>query len=274
VAQALPSFLRGAGCAAMLRAGEAHAALLRAFQKAEADLEQYCTDNYVNLDKSGCTVVCVLWREAGDRVWVAHVGDSRAVLMQRGMDACSTKDHKLTVPAERQRITSMGGQIFCRRHRDGFLEERVYREGRTYPGLCVTRSFGDLCLRDSGVIAQPEVVEWHLRGRGGVLLIATDGLWEVLRVQDVIRSVRSGFELGKTHDEVLDDLLEQAQSAWEVREGDYCDDVTLVLVALDAPHLEWPTLPLKLLTRSQESDGWLGALGCVFTCVMRPSSVP
>jgi serine/threonine protein phosphatase PrpC len=57
-------------------------------------------------------------------------------------------------------------------------------------GLMMTRSLGDRWFRPVGVIAEPEVGR-HAVGADDVALVAaTDGLWDVLSVEDAARFVR------------------------------------------------------------------------------------
>lgn len=76
--------------------------------------------------------------ESAHRVlYVANVGDTRAVLSRNGVEDRLTIDHRLSEQAEYDRITDSGGLI---------LNDRV---GGT---LLLTRAFGDYSLKDSGVI--------------------------------------------------------------------------------------------------------------------------
>ena len=45
----------------------------------------------------------------------------------------------------------------------GFVEERLFVLGEDFPGLCMTRSLGDLCVKQHGISAEPEIVTWNVR---------------------------------------------------------------------------------------------------------------
>lgn len=56
--------------------------------------------------KAGCTASVAVVR--GDRVSVAHVGDSRCVLSDNGKAVALTRDHKASDPEEARRVVKVG----------------------------------------------------------------------------------------------------------------------------------------------------------------------
>lgn len=115
---------------------------------------------------------------------------------------------------------------------DGFVEQRVCARGGTYGGLCVTRSFGDLLMKRCGVTAEPEVVRWSLSDRSDAyLLIASDGVWDFLDGEEASEIVFDALSSGHTCQKAARMLLHTARSRWMDREGEYCDDISLVLVS-------------------------------------------
>ena len=87
---------------------------------------------------------------AGDTLWTAHAGDSRAVMSRAGRAVRLTEDHKPHLAAERARIEANGGRVEFQRC------WRVIcgpRDGRPGSGLAVSRSFGDLDFKEFGCVA-------------------------------------------------------------------------------------------------------------------------
>lgn len=141
------------------------------------------TDDAIRSDE-GCTATALLvWRDARNNLCLqaANVGDSAALWFS--MDPAVpplqlTADHRLTNPAERQRLTDMGIQL-------GKRSTRLY-------GLNLARCMGDRFLKDEdlGLSAQPHVSEVVRLppGGAGMVVMASDGLWDVAeppRVQAV-----------------------------------------------------------------------------------------
>jgi serine/threonine protein phosphatase PrpC len=144
-----------------------------AFRHAFAALDRATTRH-----ASGTTATCVFLTQ--DRLTVAHVGDSTAVLVGAGSPRPLTRDHRVNHPAERQRILKAGGRV-----------EGAYVV-RGDHGLMVTRSLGDRVFRPAGVIAEPEVTHVRLSPRDRLVVVATDGLWDVLSPREVATLLTAG----------------------------------------------------------------------------------
>jgi protein phosphatase 2C len=117
----------------------------------------------------GTTAVVTL---VGSRqLYVANCGDSRAVLCRAGLAIPLTDDHKAAREDETARVEAAGGQIL------------FWNGVRVMGVLAVSRAIGDHCLRPY-VIAQPEVTILGRRQDDELLLLASDGLWDVLSNQE------------------------------------------------------------------------------------------
>merc|ERR1719401_2060252 len=98
----------------------------------------------------------------------------------------------------------------------------------------MTRSLGDVIVKDHGVTAEPEVVRWELGPwKTSYYLACSDGVWEFLPNHEVADFVLSGLAKGKSCREVVEALLKLAQSKWKEYDDIYMDDITLLLVPLD-----------------------------------------
>lgn len=139
------------------------------------------------MDGSGTTAVVVYLR--GQAMWVANVGDSRAVKASReGPKGALTAtdlsvDHKLDSPSERERIEGRGGDV---RRSDASTPLRVYYQGAT--GLAMSRSIGDGALKLAGVTAEADVTNWVVDPASAAsgdlfLILASDGVWEFIPSQ-------------------------------------------------------------------------------------------
>jgi len=117
-----------------------------------------------NIKRSGTTaVVCVC---LGNKVYVANVGDSRAVIaMDNGKVLRISVDHKPDHPEEEKRIRNLGGF--------------VSPNGRVVGMLAVSRAFGDLELQPF-VSAEPHVAVLELKNSLECLVMACDGIWDVV----------------------------------------------------------------------------------------------
>lgn len=161
------------------------------------DLTQTLEDVFLKVDgelrlmdseNTGSTaVLSVIRMESGHRiVYFANCGDTRAVISRNGVSERMTVDHKCNDPMEVERIKSEGGVV---------IDERV---GGT---LAVARAFGDYSLKNEGVTASPYVRKHFLRPFDKYLIIATDGVWDVLSDQqavDLCKDEMTSQEMAKT----------------------------------------------------------------------------
>lgn len=185
---------------------------------------------------SGTT--CNLIIQIGRRILCANCGDSRSIAIKgrRGIIELS-KDHKLTVSSEKERILKRGGEI----HRlDDTKEDsdeddsdnegnplRVWAPGEKFPGLAMSRSIGDSVATKIGVCCDCDITDYDLIDDGiKVCISATDGVWEFLSNEKVAKLANLSYN-NEDIDEFCDSIIDKSQYAWKKR-GNVIDDISLV----------------------------------------------
>lgn len=101
-------------------------------------------------------------------VVIANCGDSRAVLCRRQQPFRLSRDQKPTQPDEQERIARAGGRV-CN-----------YNGVRVMGLLAMTRAFGDHCLSNFGITAEPEITIIERENDDQFVILASDGLWDVV----------------------------------------------------------------------------------------------
>ncbi|OEL13923.1 putative protein phosphatase 2C 51 [Dichanthelium oligosanthes] len=101
------------------------------------------------------------------RIIVANCGDSRAVLSRGGVAVPLSTDHKPDRPDELQRVEAAGGRVI---NWNGY---------RVLGVLATSRSIGDYYLKPY-VSAEPEVTVVERTDQDEFLILASDGLWDVV----------------------------------------------------------------------------------------------
>jgi len=131
----------------------------------------------------GCTVVTVLvagtLAENNRNLYSANAGDGRAVLCRDGKAIRLTVDHKASDETEAARITEAGGFIIG---------------GRVNGQIMITRSLGDHLMKDY-IIGEPYVQHEPLTDKDTWLIVACDGLWDVVTDQDAVDYVLEHKEM-------------------------------------------------------------------------------
>jgi len=150
-----------------------HPTVAKALQQAFIKTDEQIKEEGIN--KSGSTGVVAVVRKKGDQRWlyVAGIGDARAVLNREGKAARLSYDHKATDEGEAKRIKEDGGWVV---------------QGKVAGILAVTRSFGDLELKQ-WVISEPFITETELKRTDTQLIIACDGLWDVCEDQSAVELI-------------------------------------------------------------------------------------
>jgi protein phosphatase 1L len=121
-----------------------------------------------------------------DCLYVSHTGDSRGVICNTKRGATTlTVDHKPDRPDEMHRIQSSGGFVN--------LEFGTWRVNGI---LAMSRAFGDSMLKPSGVVSDPDLIHKKLSPEDEYLVLATDGLFDVMNATDVFREVQASV---RTH---------------------------------------------------------------------------
>ncbi|CAE7938469.1 DGKI, partial [Symbiodinium sp. KB8] len=176
VSRVLPLFFS----ANMAESSDPEEALRKAFRLAQGDLERSFSSMQVF---SGATVALCCMQPSAGTVWFATVGDSRVVLgdMDSGRPVFATTEHKAHNPDEYSRLEAAGAQVVQKRYDDGEVVSRIFIPKTGVPGLAMSRSLGDGCLKKYGVSAEPEISnmtgKWQSCRLPSVML-ASDGLWE------------------------------------------------------------------------------------------------
>ena len=106
------------------------------------------------------------------------MGDTRAVLSNNGSAERLSIDHKASDPNEVLRIKQGGGMVL---------------DNRVGGSLAVSRAFGDHSLKNDGVIAKPTINKHVLKPFDKFLIIASDGVWDVMEDQDAVNLCKDEF---------------------------------------------------------------------------------
>jgi serine/threonine protein phosphatase PrpC len=120
--------------------------------------------------KDGTTAIILLVQ--GNVYFIANLGDSRAVLCTGGRAVQISVDHKPDLEDEKERIVKSGG----------FVAE----SNRVNGILALSRAIGDLELVPA-ISHEPDIFERPVREEDEFLILACDGLWDVVSNEEAVR---------------------------------------------------------------------------------------
>lgn len=118
------------------------------------------------------------------KLYLANAGDSKAVLISKNEIRDITTEHRASNEAERLRVESQGGVIIVHKSRSlvqGSLE--------------ITRSLGDRKYKKY-ISCEPDIFELDITNDDQMVIMATDGFWDVTLTRFLDSSLNSHFLLG------------------------------------------------------------------------------
>ncbi|XP_073129858.1 probable protein phosphatase 2C 33 [Henckelia pumila] len=202
---------------------------LKAFKVMDRELRMYAN---IDCFCSGTTAVTLV--KQGRDLVIGNVGDSRAVLGTRDESNALvavqlTVDLKPNLPAEEERIRKCKGRVFSLQ--DEPEVSRVWLPNNDSPGLAMARAFGDFCLKDFGLISVPEIFYRRITDKDEFIVLATDGIWDVLSNEQVVGIVASC----PTRAYAARTLVESAVRCWRCKyPTSKVDDCAAVCLFLDS----------------------------------------
>lgn len=206
-------------------------------------------------DQSGCTaVVCMVTPVL---IMCSNAGDSRCVISSNETALNMSEDHKPDDHVEKTRIVNAGGCV---------------QMGRVEGNLAVSRAFGDFEYKDKHklpaeeqkVSAFPDIFIHYRNTKDNFLLLACDGLWDVMGNKDGVKAVvniqnhykqehSEKAPLSKVASAMVDKALEEGSK----------DNISVVLVDLEgntttdcAPAAHENALPSKYGRHDYPKDSY------------------
>jgi len=202
------------------------------------DFKKALKDAYLNIDKdmltepmiihnpAGCTAVSALITD-DNILFIANSGDSRAIISDNGEAVALTIDHKPNSPTELERIKNAGGFVEC---------------GRVNGNLALSRALGDFEFKQNSsltdeeqvVTSNPDLFERKIGENDEFIVLACDGIWDVLTNQEVVDIIRFGIarnkDLGSIAEDVMNTCLAKDRNTFDFG-GIGCDNMTIVIAA-------------------------------------------
>lgn len=185
-------------------------------------------------DLSGCTAVCALISPT--HLFIANCGDSRAVLYDGKQPKFATEDHKPFHPKERKRIIDAGGTATA----------------RINGTLAVSRALGDFEFKkdvlrgpcEQLVSPEPEITIIERHPTDEFLILACDGIWDVMDNTDLCEFVRYKLKIEPSLENVCSAVLDVC-----LRKGSR-DNMSIIIVVFE----NGPKVSQEEIKRDEEND--------------------
>lgn len=162
-------------------------AITESFFELQNDMSSWCL-------YTGTTALVAL--VLGQLVWVANVGDSRAVLSREGRPLRVSKDQKPDDKDEEKRIIEAGGFV---------------KDGRVNGILAVSRALGDGSL-GSVIYPAPWISSFMITARDEFLIMACDGVWDVLSDEEAVQIVGNELNAKRAAKKLRDEAFNKGST--------------------------------------------------------------
>lgn len=171
--------LKSEGVASKIRT-----ALRSAFLNSDAELIEMCAEKKLHY-ASSTGVSAFLYKNL---LTVAHVGDSKACIAKVRNNELQpewlTVDHKPNMTHELKRIEASGGSLVYLHGNKPYIRGgdffRRQANGEHPKQLNYSRAFGGKDLKMFGLSAEPDINHFEITSEDKLVLIGSDGLWDVL----------------------------------------------------------------------------------------------
>lgn len=201
------------------------------FTEAIEETNNLLNSSTIEIIYSGTTFLSVFIND--DEFCCASVGDSRAIV-------CSydgswnfrplNKEHKPSDHNEKLRIESSGGRVGCMKDTNGRAvgPVRAWGPSANSPGLAMSRTLGDSFAKEFGVCATPDISTGKFNPTDKIIIVATDGLWDVVKNHQVLEVARKFWENGEVSSAAV--ALQSLAVKNATKQGGYVDDISIVVV--------------------------------------------
>lgn len=203
----------------------------KVFSEAIEETSNALNSSSLEIIYSGTTFLSVFINN--EEFCCASIGDSRAIV-------CSfdgtwnfrplNKEHKPSDPSEKQRIESFGGRVGCMKDSNGrpVGPVRAWGPSANSPGLAMSRTLGDSFAKEFGVCATPDISIGKFAPTDKIIIVATDGLWDVVKNHHVLEVASKFWENGEVSSAAV--ALQSLAVKNATKQGGYVDDISIVVV--------------------------------------------
>lgn len=207
-------------------------AMRRTFLSVDQALIDFCAERSLHY-ASSTGVAAFLWN---DLLTVAHIGDSKACIAKvrdgEIQPEWLTIDHKPNMPHELERIQASGGSLAWLHGNKPYIRGGDFfrrQANNEHPKqLNYSRAFGGKDLKPFGLSAEPDINHFEITPEDKVVLLGSDGLWDVLNPKLACEIALTARREGRS---ASNDIVQRT-----IREMPLCgvrDNITVIVVFLN-----------------------------------------
>ena len=203
------------------------AALQKAVAQAEEEIVAKFAERCCN---AGSTLLALLMLD--DKLYIANVGDCRAVVGRGAEPTQVTRDHKPLCAQEKERIAQADPMAV------------ITSDGYMYGELAVARGIGSQHLKldpsKRAFTFEPEMHTVHLAREDDFVVLATDGLWDKVSNKEAVVTARKSLASSRDPEACARALVDRAQRQQS------SDNISVVVLCLHNRAISLPKTNSRL----------------------------
>jgi len=193
------------------------------------------------LEDSGSTANAVLIDLSNKKIFCANTGDSRSVLSSKKKAVPLSEDHKPGSTSEKKRIVAASHTV---EREQVLVRGKRIAIDRVDGQVGVSRAIGDGDFKDlpdappenQAITCVPDIKERDIGSKDQFIVVACDGVWDVMKNQEVVDYVYK--QLYSAKEPVTDDKVTMAAQQlvnYAINHKESPDNVTAVIVVFQHP---------------------------------------
>ena len=195
--------------------------------------EKYKENNFCLKTGSTSNIVVVMndkKENCLNKIISINLGDSKSLLITEDNKAIDLNViHNPEDLKEKERIEKNGGEI-SRVDWADYGPLRVFYKGKHFPGLAMTRAFGDFNAEPLGINTIPDIREYDIYDKKPkIIVLATDGVWQFLSNEKVKNILLPYYDEDNING-AAQKLVRTALRMWETKNPDFIDDITVIIL--------------------------------------------
>lgn len=202
--------------------------IYNSYQKLDENLHlKYSSSNICHLSGSTASIIFLFNSRNCNKIITSNLGDSKIILISESNKIKELNIiHTLDNQEEKNRVISHGAVI--KRLNTGPL--RLWFKNKKYPGLSITRSFGDFESDSLGVLSVPDVKEYDLDNEQiKILIFCSDGIWRFLNNDKILNIVLPYYEQNDIKG-ATNKIRETAYNLWNIINPRGISDITVFIL--------------------------------------------
>ena len=191
---------------------------------------KYSINKFCHLSGSTSLILFLINSKNYNKIISTNLGDSKIIsISENNFIKELNITHTPNNSDEKNRVIKKGG-VINRMDCSNVGPLRIWFKNKKYPGLSITRSFGDFESDELGVISEPDIKEYDIDDEKiKIIVFGTDGVWKFL-TNDKIMDIVLPYYAQNDVKGATKKISETAIKLWNVKNPKGIADVTVFVL--------------------------------------------